>query len=61
MAVDAEVLVLGHDSFIHVADEVEGLVTGILVAIDFVSHHGLLWADRSERCMKKKLGLEKMS
>ena len=39
LAVNAEVLVLGHDSFVHVADEVEGLVTGVLVTIDFVSHH----------------------
>lgn len=39
LAVDAEVLVLGHDSFVHVADEVEGLITGVFVTIDFVSHH----------------------
>lgn len=39
LAVDAEILVLGHDSFIHVADEVKVLVASVLVAIDFISHY----------------------
>lgn len=59
LAVDAEVLVLGHDSFVHVADEVEGFVAGILVAIDFVSHHGPGWADRSESLHEEEVGTEK--
>jgi hypothetical protein len=46
--VDAEVFVLGHDSLVHVADEVECLVGGILVAVDFVPHYTLGRAGRSE-------------
>lgn len=48
LCVDAEVLVLGHDALIHVADESEGLVSGVLVAVDFVAHDGLGWADGRE-------------
>lgn len=39
LAVDAEVLVFRHDSFVHVADEVKGFISGVLMAIDFVPHH----------------------
>ena len=41
LAVDAEVLVLGHDTLVHVADEVEVVVRGVLVAVDFVAHDAL--------------------
>lgn len=58
LAVDAEVLVLGHDSFVHVADEVEGLVAGVLVAIDFISHYRLGWADRSKSLHEEEVGTE---
>ena len=48
LCVDAEVFVLGHDAFVHVTDEVEGFVGGILVAVDLVAHDGLRWAHGSE-------------
>lgn len=48
LGVDAEVLVLGHDLLVHVADEAKCLVGGILVAVYFVSHHTLSRAGRSE-------------
>ena len=48
LGVNAEVLVLRHDSFVHVANGVEVLIVRVLVAIDFISHHRLGWADRSK-------------
>lgn len=56
LGVDAEVLVLGHDSLVHVADKVEGLVGGILVAIDFVPHYTLGRACRSESLHEEEVG-----
>lgn len=38
LRVDAQVLVLGHDPLVHVADQVEIFVAGVLVSVDFVSH-----------------------
>lgn len=48
LRVDAQVLVLGHDTLVHVANEGKGLVGGVLVAVDFVAHDGLGWADGGE-------------
>lgn len=56
LRVHAQVLVLRHDSLVHVADEVEGLIGGILVAVDFVAHHTLRRAGRSESLHEEEVG-----
>lgn len=56
LGVDAQVLVLGHDTFVHVADEVEGLIGGIFVAVDFVAHDGLCGADGGEALHEEEVG-----
>ena len=52
----AENLVLGHDALVHVADEVEGFVCGVLVAVDFVAHHGFRGADGCEALHEEEVG-----
>lgn len=39
LGVDAQVFVLRHDSFVHVADKIEVLIARILIAVDFISHY----------------------
>lgn len=48
LGVRAEVFVFGHDPLVHVADGGELLVVGVLVAVDFVAHDALAWADWGE-------------
>lgn len=58
LGVNAQVLVLGHDSLVHVADQVESLIGGILVAVDLVAHHTLCWANRGETLHEEEVGAE---
>ena len=61
LGVNAEVLVLRHDSLVHVANGVEVLIARVLVAIDFISHHRLGWADRSKSLHEEEVRTEKVS
>lgn len=56
LGVGAEVLVLGHDSLVHVADGGELLVRGVLVAVDFVAHDALGWAGWGEALHEEEVG-----
>ena len=56
LAVDAEVLVLGHDALVHVADDVEVVVRGVLVAVDFVAHNALRRACGCEPLHEEEVG-----
>lgn len=56
LRVHAQVLILRHDPFVHVTDEVEGLVGGVLVAVDFIAHHTLRGADRGEALHEEEVG-----
>lgn len=59
LGVNAEILVLRHDSLVHVADQVESLVGGILVAVDLVAHYTLSWAGRGEALHEEEVGTGK--
>ena len=59
LGVDAEVLVLGHDSLVHVADDIEGLIASVFVAVDLVAHHTLLGTERSESLHEEEVGTER--
>lgn len=52
----AQVLVLRHDSFVHVTDKVEGLISGVLVTVDFVAHHTFRRAGRGESLHEEEVG-----
>lgn len=55
---NAKILVLGHDSLVHVADEVELRVAGILVAVDLIAHHAFLGSKGSESLHEEKVRAE---
>jgi len=59
LGVDAEILVLRHNALVHVADEVEGLISSVLVTVDLIAHHTLLGADRSESLHEEKVGTDR--
>lgn len=56
LRVYTEVLVLRHDSFVHVTDKVEGLISGVLVTVDFVAHHTFRRAGRGESLHEEEVG-----
>ena len=60
LRVYTQVLVLRHDSFVHVADEIEGLVSGVLVTVDFIAHHTLRRAGRSESLHEEEVGTKEV-
>lgn len=55
LRVDAQILVLGHDTLVHVADELKLLISSILVSVDFVAHHGLGGTHGSEALHEEKV------
>lgn len=56
LGVGAEVFILRHDSLVHVADGGELLVVGVVVAVDFVAHDALSWADWGEALHEEEVG-----
>lgn len=56
LCVYAEVLVFGHDAFVHLVDEVEVFGGGGFVAVDFVFHGAVCGGCGNEALHEEEVG-----